>query len=258
MYDTFDDKNHPNLNDIEGDGGMRQFDDYKAIGVDTIIKDISKLADDLINTTCNFYLSNSELFDDDDHRYITAIKGSERNNLQILLKQVKYVEHILDNLMRQLDNGGYMDNSIYTTIQEMQKSSMEITMQVSKYTRNLPDYFKYVKMDIEQSKEQVRLESEGSDGYRSVGSRPTDGRALSETNDGNNDGGEGDEKFNRPYRGVRQLLMDLENEESSLDLAIERTKGNVPEPIIIDGDGNEIESEIEDVEEIEYEDDNDQ
>lgn len=255
MYDNFDDKNHPNLGDIEGEDGMRQFDTYKVIGVDKIATDITKLADDLINTTCNFYLSNTELFDDNDQRYITAIKGSERNNLQVLLKQVKYVEHILDNLMRQLDSGGYMDNSIYTTIQEMQKSSMDITMQVSKYTRNLPDYFKYVKMDIEQSKEQNELRVGERDDIRTIG-----GHTLSEINDGLNSTDEGDERFNRPYRGVRQLLMDLESEENSLELAIERTKGNVPEPITIDGDGNEIEIEIdsEDVEDIDYVDDNDQ
>lgn len=230
-HDSFDDNNAPDENDITG--GMDQFNDYKKIGVEDSVNDISLLSKRLIDSTCDFYLNNSEMFTDRDSEYISAIKNAEENNLKVLLKQVKYVEHILDNLMRQLDNGGYMDNSIYTTIQEMQKSSMEITMQVSKYTRSLPDYFKYVKDDLVQVKENEKLDSSENekDDIKEI-----KGDVSNENEEADKDG----DNFDRPFRGVKALLMELDEEEDSLDKAIENSESEKPKPIVMDEHGERV------------------
>jgi hypothetical protein len=188
VHNPGDDEFEEMSNEVDS---MAQFSTYKSFDVDSKLETLSKDAKKMILSLCDLYLSK-ELISNED--YVKAIANVEAQNLTVLIKQVKYSEHILDSLMRQLDSGGYVDKSIYDTIREMQKSSIQITLEVSKYVRTLPEYFKFVHQDITKIKALDILNESTA---------RTNIEASSKTL----------EEFNpaEPQRGTRNMMMDLRN-----------------------------------------------
>jgi hypothetical protein len=82
-----------------------------------------------------------------------------------MLKQVKYSEHMLDSLMNRLDNGGFVDKDLYDQIKDMQHHVIKINLEVSKYTRLLPEFFKFTEVDatsIHASSKQIDYHNDSS------------------------------------------------------------------------------------------------
>lgn len=220
------DEEFQKMSDIIPDGGdMEQFEDYKRLDVDAKVSKLEKGSKKLIISLCDLYLNLEQMTD---KAHIQAIAEVEQSNLTVLLKQVKYAEHVLDNLMRQLDAGGHMDPKIYQTIREMQKSSIEITLEVSRYVRTLPEYFKWLAKDI---KEVTTLEN--IDQERTKRAELPEARTQT--------------SINGPIRGVKELLQNLQDLQTSEDDLQERIAGlEEVEPTPIDVDDEDEEEWIED------------
>jgi hypothetical protein len=123
---------------------MAQYNSYERFDVDAKSEQLKQSCKKMILSLCDIYLETLTVSNED---YVKSVALIEEQNLFVLMKQVQYSDHVLDSLMRQLDNGGYVDKSIYDTIRQMQKSAIQITLEISKYTRNLPEYFKFVSRD---------------------------------------------------------------------------------------------------------------
>lgn len=120
--------------------------DYKKIEFDEIDSKLRKRAEKFIKGVTNLYLKAYENVNDD---YIKALSRVETDNLVVMLKQVKYAEHVLDTLMKRYNMGGYVDSAIYVEIRQMQEHVMKILVDVSKYTRGIPDYFKFTESEFD-------------------------------------------------------------------------------------------------------------
>jgi len=132
-----------NLPDLAND--MNQFENYKNLEVDNAKLILKKDAKTFVKRLCDLYLQTDQI---QRPEYVESIEKLETMTLASLLAQVKYAEHSLESLMRQLDSGGFQDQSVYKMIMEMQSNSINITMQVSQYIRTLPEYFKNLEEDI--------------------------------------------------------------------------------------------------------------
>lgn len=80
---------------------------------------------------------------------IESISSIEAVNLSMLLKQVKWADHLVVTLMRRLEAGGSMDTELIEKIISAQQSAMNLTLTISNYTRTLPQYFKSLKTELE-------------------------------------------------------------------------------------------------------------
>jgi len=219
------------MEDVLGTGGdMKQYEKYETFDVETKITELEEKAKALIVQICNVYI---KVTDDADSEYISAISHAEKTNLVVLMKQVKYSEHIIDSLMRQLDAGGYMDPSIYETIREMQKSTISITLEISRYIRTLPEYFKFIKKEISLSKADDLHEIEIQEGRSRQDSTRKIGQAANE------------EEFttSMPVRGTRELMLHIADSSKSLDNAIKNADTVVATPISVDDIDDEDEDE---------------
>jgi hypothetical protein len=214
---------------LGGEGGdMSQFEDYKKLDVDQKVSKLETGSKKLILSLIDLYLDLEKITDS---QHIDAIAQVEQSNLLVLLKQVKYSEHVLDNLMRQLDAGGHMDPAIYKTIREMQKSSIEITLEVSRYVRTLPEYFKWLSKDI---KESTTLEN--------IDAKRVENKSLPEGNTKSS----GTTDLSQPVRGVRELLISMEDyktSEEELEERIQNIEEVEPTPIDVDGFNDDEEDE---------------
>lgn len=121
---------------------LEQFSTYESIEVGITSGKILERAKNLVQSITTQYLN--KLSDDD---YRDSLIDIESNNLAALMKQVKYAEHLVDTMMRRLDNAGYMDKQIFKEIRYLQLHVLELTKEVSVYTRQLPEYFKFIEAD---------------------------------------------------------------------------------------------------------------
>lgn len=128
-----------------GSGAMEQYSTYKGVGVDEVSLTLREKATNLIDGVSRIYTSVGISVDE---QFIDSIKAIEIDSLVSMLKQVKYAEHMLDSLMKRLDNGGYADNQIYDDIKSMQKHVIEMNLEVSKYTRLIPEFFKFTDNEV--------------------------------------------------------------------------------------------------------------
>lgn len=133
------------LPDLPIGSGMEMFDAYQKIDVASTKTKLASDAKSFIRQLCDVYLQTDKI---QRPEYVDSIAKIETLTLTQLLGQVKYAEHALDSLIRQLDAGGFMDAATYDMIMRMQKNAIEITMQVSNFVRNLPEYFKHLEEDI--------------------------------------------------------------------------------------------------------------
>ena len=218
----------PKLDDFDDDfdkldgpsgGDMAQYQTYKAFNVLEKNVELENSAKKLIISLCNVYLERGMVSNED---YVTAIGLAEQQNLFVLLKQVKYSEHILDSLMLQLDAGGFIDKDIYSTIREMQKSAMQITLEVSKFTRTLPEYLKYVQSDIDKiqtSTDILIMSAEQKNDQFSIEASTNSSSEFT---------------MSGPIRGTREIMLHMSDVRADIANAIERATDIIPTPIVID------------------------
>lgn len=135
--------NKDNLPDIPDD--MDMHDNYQAIDVTKAKLILKKQAKEYVESLCSVYLNEEKM---GKAEYIESIRKAESMTLTSLLSQVKYSEHTLDSLMRQLDAGGFTDPATYETIIKLQASAIDITMRVAQYVRTMPEYFQSLEDQI--------------------------------------------------------------------------------------------------------------
>lgn len=189
----------------DGSGDMRMYESYQEFNVDEKAVHLRTSCKAMILSLCKIYLDTLEISNED---YVKAVALVEEQNLFVLMKQVQYADHVLDSLMRQLDSGGYIDKGIYSTIREMQKSAIQITLEISKYTRNLPEYFKFVARDAKSADTSLDILS-ASTSARTQNIIDITGESVS---------GE----FNPmvPQRGMRELMLNVSDVRKDIADAI--------------------------------------
>lgn len=144
-------------------GSMAEFENYEKFEIENHTSTINAKAKEIVNAICNAYLSIPESAEDDNEEIKKAkelvenVKFIESSNLAIMMEQVQIAKHLLHTLVRRFDNGGYVNNDLFNMIQEQSKQMMSITMQFSKYARNLPDYFAITKTELKIESSTVTL-----------------------------------------------------------------------------------------------------
>ena len=215
---------NPNDDDFEEltndtGGAMAQFDDYKKFDVDAKGEKVLASVKKLIVSLVKLHVDTDKLTDDD---YIKAVAEVEQQNLLVLCKQVYYAEHVVDTLIRRLDGGGFVDPELYDQIRQMQMSVIKVTLEVSRYTRQLPEYFKFVNTEIGKINA-MQLMSASSDAIETTFELQEAQKSTS---------------FNHsmPMRGTRELMLDISDSISDIDAKIQEAEVIEPTPIILDED----------------------
>ena len=215
---------NPNDDDFEEltndtGGAMAQFDDYRKFDVDAKGEKVLASVKKLIVSLVKLHVDTDKLTDDD---YIKAVAEVEQQNLLVLCKQVYYAEHVVDTLIRRLDSGGFVDPELYDQIRQMQMSVIKVTLEVSRYTRQLPEYFKFVNTEIGKINA-IQLMSASSDAIETTFELQEAQKSAS---------------FNHsmPMRGTRELMLDISDSISDIDAKIQEAEVIEPTPIILDED----------------------
>jgi hypothetical protein len=215
---------NPNDDDFEEltndtGGAMAQFDDYRKFDVDAKGEKVLASVKKLIVSLVKLHVDTDKLTDDD---YIKAVAEVEQQNLLVLCKQVYYAEHVVDTLIRRLDSGGFVDPELYDQIRQMQMSVIKVTLEVSRYTRQLPEYFKFVNTEIGKINA-MQLMSASSDAIETTFELQEAQKSTS---------------FNHsmPMRGTRELMLDISDSISDIDAKIQEAEAIEPTPIILDDD----------------------
>lgn len=215
---------NPNDDDFEEltndtGGAMAQFDDYKKFDVDAKGEKVLASVKKLIVSLVKLHVDTDKLTDDD---YIKAVAEVEQQNLLVLCKQVYYAEHVVDTLIRRLDSGGFVDPELYDQIRQMQMSVIKVTLEVSRYTRQLPEYFKFVNTEIGKINA-MQLMSASSDAIETTFELQEAQKSTS---------------FNHsmPMRGTRELMLDISDSISDIAAKIQEAEVIEPTPIILDED----------------------
>lgn len=231
----------------DGDFGMERYDDlysgeldvladesrtaqvasYKNVNVDTTTTAIQTSASKFIKNIVGIYHKTAKKVDDfyiDDEdkseteseleSVISSIADIESMNLVMLLKQVKWGDHLVETLMRRLEAGGNMDGALIEQIMAAQASSLNLTLTISSYVRNIPTYFKHLKNDL------LNNPQDGDHG-RMLSMDDTSGmlqlEAVSHDNEPLNKSSEFDIAV--PQRGMKDLINKVNKAKSEAALA---------------------------------------
>lgn len=212
MDDDFD--------EIDNDSGdLKMYESYKAFNIDTKITTLQKVTTEFITQVAQTHL---QIAGEENSDYIKSMCELESSNLLYLLKQVKYSEHVLDSLMRQLDSGGYMEPGLFETIRVMQKSGIEIALEVSKYLRTLPEYFKFLEKELSSKNLEIAEVNKKSPSYIEDAEIDSENKELD---------------MSKPIMGTRELMLSIKSSKEALKEAIANTEPVDETPIIIDEDG---------------------
>lgn len=199
------------IDDEDGFGGdilphnsMEAFTDYQSIEVSEVDLKLRKRAKKFIDGVSSLYL---KAYSSTDDQYIIALKKVETDNLVVMLKQVKYAEHILDTLIKRFNMGGYVDSTIYDEIRQMQQHVIAIMGDVTRYTRGVPDFFKFTEseFDLVTKIKDVNDVMLGTKTINQEQSTPlkiesTEAVVMTDVDD-----------MNKPNRGTKTLMMKLDN-----------------------------------------------
>lgn len=164
--DGFDSLYSDELDSLAKINQEEQLESYKSIDItekESLIRaDVAKFITGIVKLyhkvekrVDDFYISESEKTESEselDH-VIESVAKLESLNLVSLLKQVKWADHLVDTLMRRLEAGGNMDMDLIDAIMKAQQSSMNITLTISSYIRNIPTYIKHLKADLTENGE---------------------------------------------------------------------------------------------------------
>jgi hypothetical protein len=198
--------NETTIPDEFSGGDMNYLESYQELNVDNTIRDIQIDATNLVTQLCNMYLKN-DLISNEDH--VKAVAAIEIRQLSSAMMAVRSVEHALQTLMRQLDAGGYANESIFDQINTLSKTSMDLTIKSTQYLRSLPEYLKFTATEMQEQglMQAVEILQTGAD------------------NAANDDNGE-DSTFSLsgPITGTRELMLQIRDEEHDLDKLIDEAK----------------------------------
>lgn len=214
--------NDDDFDELTGAGDLHQFDDYKKFEVDTKGEMIKQSVKKLIVSLAKVYLDEDKITNED---YVKALASLEEQNLLVMCKQVYYAEHVVDTLIRRLDGGGFVDPDLYDQIRKMQASVIQITLEVSRYTRNLPEYFRFVNTEVGKINA-VDMLSKATSGFgnETLGLVESTEQTFS---------------ILKPVRGTRELMLDISDSLSDIDMKLKESTEIEATPIVIDDDDDD-------------------
>lgn len=219
-----------NLPGMPEGGDLAMFDNYKQLEVDKTKLILKKDAANLIKEMCDLYLADDKI---QRPEYVASIQKIEALTLGQLLGQVKYAEHALDSIMRQLDGGGFTTPETYEMMIKLQTNAIDITMRVSQYTRSLPEYFQYLEKDISKY--------QGIDMIKTASTTIIDKESGEESEADSFD-------ISGPMRGTKDLMKQINDMKKQVDIeAVEHEDVQMSSTIVDD-----VESEIDDTVEKRY------
>ena len=132
--------------DYGGGSEMVTFDPtYKPIEVEKIEQELTVKSKEVVSEIVKVYFETGEISKPE---YVQTLEQIETMNLESMLVQVKYADHMIQSLMRRLNETGTIDSSLFRLIMEAQNHALSLTLQVSQYVRNLPNYFKSLKFEL--------------------------------------------------------------------------------------------------------------
>lgn len=167
-FDNYDDPLYSDeLDTLAEENKQMQIASYVAVDVNKAEVDIQTAATKFVSNIVKLYHKSEKSIKDDLYfdedaaeqqgagnqtmsELVESISAIETVNLAMLLKQVKWADHLVSTLMRRLEAGGSMDTDLIDKIMAAQQSSMNLTLTISSYTRSLPTYFKSLKADLEE------------------------------------------------------------------------------------------------------------
>lgn len=191
-----------NQEDLPG-GAIGMYDpSYKPIEIDSITEELTAQSKTVISEIVEVYFKAGEI---ERPAYIDTLEKVEAMNLESMLVQVKYADHMIQSLMRRLNETGTLDNQLFRLIMDAQNHALQLTMNVANYVRNLPQYFKGLKFEL--SPEIPSLLPGNFDEQQQIGNieDPT----------------QDDGFINRPQMGTKDLLRCIENAQEQ---AAQRSK----------------------------------
>lgn len=206
-----DDMYNEDLPDEFG-GDLKYLESYKKIDVDETFDGIRNDATFLIKNMCDMYLGANIITDE---AYAQAIASIEIKQLSSAMIAVKSVEHALSTLMRQLDEGGYINSEIFEQINTLSKTSMELTMKSTAYIRSLPEFIKFTgeEMVSKGLSKPIEILQDGVEAKRL--SANTEDIESVEVDSFNKSG---------PILGTRDLMLQIRDEENDLTAMINNAK----------------------------------
>ena len=245
-FKSYDDDDDLFGDDHELNGGsMAEFENYQKFDVITKTAELSNKAKSIIDGIANAYLSLPDPIDDNQkdaydkaNKLIENIKYIESSNLALMIEQVQIAKHLMHTMIERLDAGGYVNDSLFSMIQEQQKQVMSILLQFSKYARSLPDYFEITRSELKLSSpiqsfdENVMLQSSSSSGLPvTTMQMPEDSQTYSLP----------------PMRGTMDIALSVQQSIKQLSEKFETT-----EATIMDFDPDQLVDEDDSEEDIDY------
>lgn len=151
-------KRHNNIDDVEdygsyeimqpdSYGGAPQIFDptYQPIDVEQVNSELHEKSKSVVTEIINVYFQAGEI---EKPKYVETLQQIESMNLENMLVQVKYAGHMIQSLMRRLNEAGTLDSQLFRLIMDAQNHALQLTMTVANYVRNLPQYFKGLKFEL--------------------------------------------------------------------------------------------------------------
>lgn len=128
-----------------GTGGLASYDpSYKSMDIDEDWNKIEKQSKELISDVVGIYFQDSE---EEKPAHIAAMETVESMNLETMLSNIRYAQHMLKSMLRRMNEIGAGDTQTIRTIMDLQNHALSLTITVSNYVRNLPSYFKGLKFE---------------------------------------------------------------------------------------------------------------
>ena len=164
---------------------------YEPIDVDSVNTELHVKSQEVVREIVEVYFKAGEM---ERPQYVNTLKQIETMNLENMLVQVKYAGHMIQSLMRRLNEAGTMDPQLFRLIMDAQNHALQLTMSVANYVRNLPQYFKGLRFELLPNIPSL-----------------IPGDPNEQTQIGNDAMGIDDEGFiNRPQMGTRDLIRCIE------------------------------------------------
>lgn len=149
----------------EGSGAMAMYDGYKEIEVSSVLNTLNGKAKKYISDLIEFYTTIKPTAKEGDQDALPALYDAsiadskvlmksnyemEANMLANMLLSLRTSQHILQTLLIQFNNGGYMDEKATEKLIQFTKQNIAITKDVTSYKRAIRTEIKDLRNDITQ------------------------------------------------------------------------------------------------------------
>lgn len=190
-------------------GAIMSYDPtYKSMDIDKVETELRNASSKVIKECTEVFFKTGEI---DKPAYVTAIQELETMNLESMVKQVKISQHMIDSLVRRLNDSGTTDLQLFRLIMDAQNHALSLTLNVSNYIRNLPGFFKGLRFELEPALPEL-TPGNPEEQRQLLGDEPGDPNEL---------------LINRPQMGTKDLLKIIDEAEKLSRESIEQNDNGV-------------------------------